>query len=281
LLLLLTAAPAFAQYATLSGTVADAETEQAMQGVNVVLKAVGGDQRGIATNAEGGYAFERLLPGDYVLTLSFVGYLAQTDTLTLAFGDQRTYNAQLQPDQELLDEVVVEEERVSTSQEGFAGFERIGISELKRVPMPSVSPDLAGYLLTMPGFVTTGDRGGQLFVRGGTPTQNLMMVDGMVLYQPFHIVGLYSALPADLISNVDVYAGGFGARYGGRLSSVIDVTTRRGNQKEVLGAVFLAPFPGTARVEEPVLPGPHTPQPSPPDPLITRIPPPPAGPATA
>ncbi|MEM1095927.1 MAG: carboxypeptidase regulatory-like domain-containing protein [Bacteroidota bacterium] len=255
MLLLLTACPAVAQYATLSGTVADAENGQVMQGVNVVLKALDGDQRGMATDAEGRYTFGRLLPGDYALTISFVGYLAQTDTLTLAFGDQRTYDAQLQPDQELLDEVVVEEERTSTSQEGFAGFERIGLSELKRVPMPSVSPDLAGYLLTMPGFVTTGDRGGQLFVRGGTPTQNLMMVDGMVLYQPFHIVGLYSALPADLISNVDVYAGGFGARYGGRLSSVIDVTTRSGNKKEVVGAVSLAPFLGTARVEVPVVPG--------------------------
>ncbi|GAB5519151.1 MAG: carboxypeptidase regulatory-like domain-containing protein [Rhodothermales bacterium] len=255
MLCLLSALPSYAQFATLSGRVTDAETEQSMQGVNVVLDAIDGDQRGMATNAEGLYTFDRLLPGDYILTISFVGYLAQTDTLAIEFGQRISYDAALQPDQEMLDEVVVEEERVSTSQEGFAGFERIGLSDLKRVPMPGVSPDLAAYLTTQPGFVTTGDRGGQLFVRGGTPTQNLMMVDGMMLYQPFHIIGFYSALPADLVSNVDVYAGGFGARYGGRLSSVIDVTTRSGNKQKTVGAVSLAPFLGTARIEVPVVPG--------------------------
>ena len=84
---------------------------------------------------------------------------------------------------------------------------------LERVPMPDVSSDLMAYLLTMPGVVTVGDRGGQLFVRGGTPTQNLVLIDGMRIYQPAHIVGFYSVVPADILAYADVYAGGFGARW--------------------------------------------------------------------
>ena len=120
--------------------------------------------------------------------------------------------------------------------------------------MPSVSSDLAGYLQTLPGVVTAGDRGGQLFVRGGTPTQNLVMIDGIPVFQPFHIVGFYSAFPADIIAYADVHAGGYSARYGGRLSSVINVVARNGNKQRVVGSASLAPFLGTLRVEFPLLP---------------------------
>ena len=104
----------------------------------------------------------------------------------------------------------------------------------------------------MPGVVTTGDQGGQLFIRGGEPTQNLVLLDGMLVYQPFHLVGFYSAFPSDIINATDVYAGGFGARYGGRLSSVIDVSARNGNKRRFAGAASVAPFMSTARLEGPL-----------------------------
>ena len=160
----------------------------------------------------------------------------------------------LAADEAEMAEVVVESQRAAGAGVGMVGLETIRPSALARIPMPSVSADLAAYLQMMPGVVTTGDRGGHLFVRGGTPTQNLVLIDGIPVFQPFHIVGFYSAFPADIIAHADVHAGGFGARYGGRLSSVIDISTRNGNKKRVVGAASLAPFLGSVRIEVPLLP---------------------------
>jgi hypothetical protein len=91
-------------------------------------------------------------------------------------------------------------------------------------------------------------------VRGGTPTQNLVLLDGMPIFQPFHVVGFYSAFPADLIAYADAYTGGYSARYGGRLSSVIDVHTRNGNKQRLTGAASVAPFLSAVRLEIPFVP---------------------------
>src|SRR5690606_24875027 len=117
---------------------------------------------------------------------------------------------------------------------------------------PDVEGDLATYLQTLPGVVTLGDRGGQLFVRGGTPSQNLVLIDGLLVYQPFHIIGFFSAFPQELVQSVDVYAGGFGPRYSGRVSSVIDVTMREGNKQRFEGAASVSPFLASARAEGPL-----------------------------
>src|SRR5690606_35192440 len=113
------------------------------------------------------------------------------------------------------------------------------------------SGDLATYLQTLPGVVTTGDRGGQLFVRGGTPAENLALVDGIPIYQPFHILGFFSVFPEDLVSSVDFYAGGFGARYSGRTSSVLDVQMRDGNPNKLSGAGSISPFLAEVLAEGP------------------------------
>ncbi len=242
-----------AQWATLRGRVVDAADARPMGGVNVILDGADG-RVGTATDTDGAFVLTRIRPGRYVLTVSFIGYRVHTDTLTFAFDEQRRLNVSLQAEEAELEEVVVESEQ-RTSRDRVAGLETVRPSSLARVPMPDVTYDLAGYLLTVPGFVTPGDQGGQLFVRGGTPTQNLVLLDGMTVYQPFHIIGFYSAFPADIVSYADVYAGGFGARFGGRISSVIDVVTRNGNKQRVVGAASMAPFLSSVRLEVPLKPG--------------------------
>ncbi|GIV61329.1 MAG: TonB-dependent receptor [Rhodothermaceae bacterium] len=242
-----------AQPATLSGFVTDAADGQPLELVNVVLEDARGTRKGAVTNRDGLYLIPGLAPGRYTLRVSFIGYRTHLDTLRLVPGERRTLNLALVPGDATMDEVVVEGERTSGAARVTAGQQTIRPRDIELVPSPGLSGDLAGLLTTLPGVVTLGDRGGQLFVRGGEPSQNLVQIDGILLYQPFHILGFYSAFPSDILSRTDLYAGGFGSRFGERISSVIDVSTRNGNNRAFAGAATLSPFVSAVRVEGPLL----------------------------
>lgn len=243
----------FAQTATLRGFVTDQSDGQPMELVNVALQNVDGDMQGSVSNRDGFYQIIRLDPGRYILFASFIGYQVFNDTLDITPGDVRTLNINLTPETEELDEVLVETERTEGVARVIAGQQIIRPAEIERIPTLDVTGDLANYLTTLPSVVTTGDRGGQLFVRGGEPTQNLVLIDGILLYQPFHILGFYSAFPSEILSRTDFYAGGFGSKYGGRLSSVLDIAARSGNDRSFTGTVSVSPFISTAHVEGPFL----------------------------
>ncbi|NNF03231.1 MAG: TonB-dependent receptor plug domain-containing protein, partial [Rhodothermales bacterium] len=240
--------------AVVRGTVTDADSGEPLPDATLVLRRSGRLVDARVTDVSGGFVFQRIAAGRYVLRTSYIGFDVQTDSLDLTEDEIVTLDIALVPSSAQMQELIVETAR--TGGDRFvAGLETITSADLKRVPMPDVSYDLAGYLQTLPGVVSTGDRGGQLFVRGGTPTQNLILLDGMPIYQPFHIVGFYSAFPADIISFTDVYAGGFGARYGGRISSVIDINTRNGSKEQVRASASIAPFLSGVQLEFPVVKG--------------------------
>ena len=108
------------------------------------------------------------------------------------------------------------------------------------------------YMQVVPGVVFTGDQGGQLYIRGGSPIMNKVLMDGMVVYNPFHSIGLFSVFDNDIIRNADIYTGGFNAEHGGRVSSVMDITTRNGNSTRWGGKVGASTFAGKALVEGPL-----------------------------
>ena len=253
-MLLAAAAPAAAQTASVRGFVTDAATEQPLQGATVLLTD-GTTRAGTATDGDGHFLLRRLPAGRYVLTVSFVGYAAHTDTLVLAAGAAVERRITLAEGAAALDEVVVRAEGETGLTAVAAGLQTIAPAQIERVPVPGVTGDLAGYLQTLPGVVAQGDRGGLFFVRGGAVDQNLALLDGLPVYLPFHILSFYSAFPEEIIDGADLYTGGFGARYGGRVSSVIDVRARNGNKQQVAGEVALAPFLSTARLEGPLVPG--------------------------
>ncbi len=251
---------AFAQTARIGGFVTDREDGQALEGATIALYAAadgyaGVPEHGTATSSEGVYLVSGINPGRYLLQISFVGYQVYRDTFALADDDVRTISVSLRPVEEALDEVLVEAERLHGAARITAGHQRIRPEDIELVPSPDISADLANYLTTLPGVVTTGDRGGQFFVRGGEPSQNLVMLDGIIIYQPFHVLSFYSAFPAEVIDRVDFYAGGFGAKYSGRLSSVIDVAARPGNNRRFSGMASGSPFSSALRLEGPIVPG--------------------------
>ena len=250
----LAAAPASAQSA-LRGFVRDASDGQALTGVNVAVLPLGGtpdDLAGAATNPDGFYTVAGLETGRAIVTATFVGYAAFADTLDLVSGVQQL-DISLAPSTLELDQVTVEGGRAAGAADVTAGLQRIRPADVRSVPAPDVTGDLANYLTSLPGVVTAGDRGGQLFIRGGEPTQNLVLLDGIPVFQPFHVLGFYSAFPADLLQTADVYAGGYGSRYGGQLSSVLDIVARGGNKRRFGATVAASPLVSAATIEGPIV----------------------------
>lgn len=244
-----------AQSASLSGFVSDQSSGRPLELVNVVLRSAEGTLRGASTTQDGLYLITGINPGRYSLEISFVGYDAYTDSLTFAPGESRTLNVALEPTEEALDEVVVETERITGAARVTAGQQTARPADIDMIPTPDVSGDLAAYLTAQPGIVTTGDRGGQLFIRGGEPSQNLVQLDGILVYQPFHVLGFYSAFPSDIVNRVDIYAGGYGSKFGGKMSSVIDIAARQGNSRRFGGAASVSPFISSLLLEGPLYPG--------------------------
>ena len=124
--------------------------------------------------------------------------------------------------------------------------------ELKMIPSIGGEPDLVQFLQVLPGVVFSGDQGGQLYIRGGSPVMNKVLLDGMTLYNPFHSIGLFSVFDSDILKSTDVYSAGFGAEYGGRISAIVDVKTRDGDKNEVRGKVNLNTFTSKFMVEGPL-----------------------------
>ena len=129
---------------------------------------------------------------------------------------------------------------------------KITQKDILRVPVTGGVADIAGYFQPVPGVVSTGDQGGQVYVRGGTPIQNKILLDGMTIYNPFHSIGFFSVFETDLIRSADIYTGGYNAKYGGRISSIMDITYRDGNSKRFGGKIGVSPFTSSLLLEGPI-----------------------------
>ena len=236
--------------AVVRGVITDASNGLPLPGAHAALLDSAGTARGSAANQDGFYLIAGLAPGVYRLQASFIGFDARTDTLIVEAGAIVTRHIALTPAPTALGEVVIAAESGAGRMRG--GLQTVRSAGIRRIPAPDAGGDLASWLQSLPGVVALGDRGGQLFVRGGTPAQNLVLMDGLTVWQPFHIVGFFSAFPHDLVSTADFYAGGFGARYSGRISSVVDVTMRDGNAQRFAGAASVSPFLASMRAEGPL-----------------------------
>ena len=205
------------------------------------------------TDTFGFIEFSNLEPRTYQIQVSFIGLRTQREEVTLQAGETLIHRMELSQSTSELDEVVVSAGVRSGNVRRTAGQQTITGRELTRVPSAGPGGDLTAYLQTLPSVVTTGDRGGELFVRGGTPYQNLILVENMPIIKPFHISNLFSAFPQEALSSADVYAGGFGAEYSGASSAVLDVKLRQGSMRRFQGEVAASPYIYSYQVEGPVI----------------------------
>ena len=203
-----------------------------------------------ATDSDGRYEFDKIEPGNYTLRISYVGHETFVENLQIEDGERIVRRLTLRFKSSEFDEVVVTERRqIST---GDVGVISISSEQIGRVPSLVAGGDLSSFLQTIPGVVTAGDRGGELFIRGGNPSQNLVLVDNMQIFKPFHISNLYSAFPGNMVNTVDIYAGGFGAEYSGATSAIIDVSLRNGNMRRHQSSVSVSPYLTSVQFEGPL-----------------------------
>ena len=235
---------------TIKGTLTDEATGEAIPFANVVLD---GTRYGAASDLNGFFLINKFPAGTYTLRVRFLGYEEFTETLTIAKGQTLTRNIKLKSSATTLKTVIITDNRVEERKlQTQVSVEKITSTQIQQMPSIGGQADLAQYLQVLPGINSTGDQGGQLYIRGGSMIQNLTLLDGMVVYNPFHSIGLYSIFETDIILNADVYSGGFGAEYGGRISSVMDITTRDGNKKRHSGKIGLNTFGASLMLEGPL-----------------------------
>jgi hypothetical protein len=211
-----------------------------------------GTNMGQATDVNGYFSISQIPPGDYTIMISSMGFDTLQESVTVKAGTIISKKLYLVQSDVKLKEVEVSAETAAKQGETQISVNKIDPVIIKKLPTVGGEPDLAQYLQVIPGVIFTGDQGGQLYIRGGSPVQNKVLLDGMIVYNPFHSIGLFSVFDADIIRNADVYSGGFGAEYGGRISSIMDITTRDGNKKRMTGKVAASPFGAKLLLEGPM-----------------------------
>ncbi|MCX6271242.1 MAG: TonB-dependent receptor, partial [Bacteroidetes bacterium] len=207
---------------------------------------------GSTTDVNGYFVISSIPPGTYNLMVTYLGYDTLRETITVKNGDIISKKLFLQQMNIMLKGFQISAERQESKTETKTSVVKITPRQIKMIPTIGGQADLAQYLQVLPGVIFTGDQGGQLYIRGGSPVQNKVLLDGMIVYNPFHSIGLFSVFETDIIRNADVYTGGFGAEYGGRISSVMDITTRDGNKKEIAGKVGASIFGARLLLEGPI-----------------------------
>ncbi|MFO7617080.1 MAG: TonB-dependent receptor [Bacteroidales bacterium] len=240
---------AFGQYGTIRGFIYDQSNGEPLIGASIYLD---GTTMGSASDVNGYFSISRVPPGEYTLVYSAIGYNRVSKSYTVAAD--RVYNEKLYLSEEVqnINEVVVSAERQVMRTQVQTSVQKVTPKQMEKIPTVGSEPDLAQYLQVLPGVIFTGDQGGQLYIRGGAPIQNKVLLDGMIIYNPFHSIGLFSVFDTDIIKMADVHTGGFGANFGGRISSIMDITTRDGNKNRISGKFSAGTFMAKALLEGPI-----------------------------
>jgi hypothetical protein len=213
---------------TLNGYVKDASNGEELIGVSVYLPQL---KAGTVTNAYGFYAIT-IPKGTYELQFSYLGYVTQT--LTVELNGDVTRNVELGGEAELMQEVVVTEKRMDENVvEVQMSRNTLDLNRVRKLPALFGEVDIIKNVQMLPGVISAGEGTSAFFVRGGSADQNLILIDEAPVYDPSHLFGLFSVFNADVIKDSELYKGGIPARFGGRLSSILDVRTKDGNNKNL------------------------------------------------
>jgi hypothetical protein len=239
----------FGQTGNIKGFIFNKETGEPVIFTNVYLK---GTTYGAPTDLNGFYAISKVPSGEYTLTVTYLGYDSLMIPIRVNPGQSLTKNLYLNPSAIRIDDIVVSAERQEMQQEVRTAVVKVTPRQIEKLPSVGAEVDIAQYIQVIPGVIFTGDQGGQLYIRGGAPIHNKVLLDGMTIYNPFHSIGMFSVFDTDLLLNADIFTGGFNAEYGGRISSIMDLRTREGNKTRFSGKLSTNTFASRLLLEGPI-----------------------------
>jgi hypothetical protein len=233
--------------ATMAGHVRDITNGEPVIGAAVYVE---NPTIGVATDQFGYYSIT-LAKGRHELHVKSVG-MKSTIRQIMLYGDG-SLGIELDEDVTPLKEVVVQSERDVRVTGLQMGMEKLDIKTMKNMPLALGETDIMKVVLTLPGVQTVGEGTVGLNVRGGATNQNLILFNDAVIYNPSHLFGFFSTFNPDVLKNVDLYKSGITADYGGRLSSVLDVSSREGNLKKFSASGGISPITGRLTLEGPIV----------------------------
>jgi hypothetical protein len=233
---------------TINGFIREAETGEPIAYANVFIKD---SNLGSASNIDGYYVITNVPAGKAEIVVSIIGYKMVTQEIDVQLNKNLRLNFRL-------DRTVLEGETVDVFGEAqkmrqLVEPSRITIDLRTMETAPAfVEPDLFRIVQMLPGVQTLNDFSSALYVRGSTPDQNLILLDGITIYNPYHLGGIFSTFNTDAIKEADFHAGGFPARYGGRMGAILHVINREGNTEEFQGNVNISLISSKALIEGPL-----------------------------
>ncbi|MCM4157918.1 TonB-dependent receptor [Gramella sp. AN32] len=212
---------------TLSGTISDAASNETLIGVNILIPE---ESTGVVTN-QYGYFSIKLPQGNYRVLVSYLGYQSQSFEIELTKNISRDF--QLAEASETLEEVVITEniEKLNIRKPEMS-INRLTAGTIKKLPVVFGEADVIRSLLLLPGVSNAGEGASGFNVRGGAVDQNLILLDEATIFNSSHLFGLFSVFNPDAIKDLTLYKGGIPAKYGGRVSSVLDIYQKDGNSKK-------------------------------------------------
>lgn len=232
---------------TLSGHIRDASNGEDLIGATIFESEM---SVGASTNAYGFYSLS-IAPGNHRLVVSYLGF--QSKTLEIALTKDQVLDIELQPEGVVIQEVVVtakEEDRNVKSVQ--MSVENLSAAQIRKIPQVLGEADLIRSIQLLPGVSTVGEGATGFNVRGGNVDENLILLDEATVYNSSHLFGLFSVFNVDAIKDSKLYKGGIPAKYGGRLSSVLDVRQRDGNKKNFAASGGLGLIASRLTLEGPI-----------------------------
>ncbi len=233
---------------TLSGYLRDTENGEGLIGATVYVDEIAS---GTTTNVYGFYSIS-LPEGTYTITFNYLGFEALTETIELK--SDRTFDMEMIPDRELLQTVEVTAEKANENVSNLEiGVERMDVKMVKDIPQFMGEVDIIRSIQLFPGVSTVGEGATGFNVRGGNIDQNLILLDEATVFNSSHLFGFFSVFNADAVKDLTLYKGGVPAKYGGRLSSVLDVRQKEGNSKNFEGNAGIGLVSSRLMLEGPII----------------------------
>ena len=234
--------------ASINGFVREDASGEPISYANVFLS---NSSIGAATNSDGYFVLSGIPLGLYEVNATMIGYAVFKEKVDLLNGESVRLEIRLMEEAIKGTEVLVTAERQKFERSMESSQIALDLREINSAPA-FVEPDVFRTLQMLPGVQTTSDFSSALYVRGSTPDQNLIMLDGIAIYNPYHLGGIFSTFNTDAIKEADFHAGGFPARYGGRMGAILNVINREGNTEKITGSANLSLISSKALIEGPI-----------------------------